>query len=750
MAKAPYDQITEWQIADTNWRRYVRARDSGHLDYVDIAKKCDEYYRGNQWDEYDKQKLESEGRPALTINAILSTVNSVLGEQTSSRAMVDFKPKREGSQEMATILKKLYSVIHDQNDLDSKESQVFADGLIQDRGYFEVKIDFNENVEGEIKVTVEDPLDIYLDPDAKDYDPSTWNEVIKSRWLSLNEVEILYGEEKVKKLTGLVHADSYYGSDSIYVTEQRFGDAADSVLTGDEGEYSELDRKQIRRVRIVERQYRIPHKCEYFINPKYGDVALVPTEWSESQKATHEMRYGLMRTEKESMKIRYTVSSDKVVLFDDWSIYPFFTIVPFFPYFRRGRPFGMVRNLISPQEQLNKVSSQELHVVNTTANSGWIIETASLANMGAAELEQRGAETGLILEFHKGAAPPMKIPANQIPTGLDRISTKAAINIKEISGISDAMLGYDSPEVSGIAIEAKQARGKTQIQVPLDNLNRTRGLLAKRILTLLQTWYDNPRIFFMTQGGTETPEVVEINQALPDGSKLYDITVGEYDISVSSQPSRDVYEDAQFAEAMALRAADVVIPDDTIIEYSHLEDKMKIAERVREMTGTAPPTPEQQQQNQALQQLQLQQIQLNIETLATGIDKMKSEMAVNMAKAYTEVRSDEVQEHKLREKMIDVAMSEADNKTKLIQTMVNAGQRADEKELESKTRVETALIRNTDNLQRVKLDAAKTTVDAKLDVMKEANKSEIEANKVAAQILTEGMKQSSRNQTKGD
>ena len=522
------------------------------------------------------------------------------------------------------------------------------------------------------------------------------------------------------------------------------------MLTGDEGEYSALDRKQIRRVRIVERQYRVPHRCEYFINPKYGDVALVPTEWSESQKATHEMRYGLMRTEKESMKIRYTVSSDKVVLFDDWSTYPFFTIVPFFPYFRRGRPFGMVRNLISPQEQLNKVSSQELHVVNTTANSGWIIEAASLSNMGAEELEQRGAETGLILEFHKGAAPPMKIPANQIPTGLDRISTKAAINIKEISGISDAMLGYDSPEVSGIAIEAKQARGKTQIQVPLDNLNRTRGLLADRILSLLQTWYDNPRIFFMTQGGTETPEVVEINQALPDGSKLYDITVGEYDISVSSQPSRDVYEDAQFAEAMALRAADVVIPDDTIIEYSHLEDKMQIAERVREMTGTAPPSPEQQQQSQALQQLQLQQIQLNIETLATGIDKMKSEMAVNMAKAYTEVRSDEMQEHKLREKMIDVAMSEADNKTKLIQTMVNAGQRADEKELESKTRVETALIRNTDNLQRVKLDAAKTTVDAKLDILKEANKSEIEANKVAAQILTEGMKQSSSNQTKGD
>ena len=555
MAKTPYDQLEDWEVADTNWRRYVRARDSGHLDYVEMAKKCDEYYRGNQWDEYDRQKLESEGRPALTINAILSTVNSVLGEQSSTRAMVDFKPKREGSQEMATIFKKLYAVIHDQNDLDRKESQVFADGLIQDRGFFEVKMDFNENVEGEVSVTVEDPLDIYLDPDAKDYDPSSWNEVIKSRWLSLNEVKMIYGEERANKLSGLVQSDAHYGMDSIYVTEQRFGSTSDTIAGSPEGEYSELDRKQIRRVRIIERQYKVPYKCEYFINPKYGDVALVPTTWSEAQKTTHEQRYGLMRTVKEDMKIRYTVSSDKVVLHDDWSIYPFFTIVPYFPYFRRGRPFGMVRNLISPQEQLNKISSQELHVVNTTANSGWIVENASLANMGTDELEQRGAETGLILEFHKGAAPPMKIPANQIPTGLDRISTKAAINIKEISGISDAMLGYDSPEVSGVAIEAKQARGKAQIQVPLENLNRTRRIMAERIVKLVQTWYDNPRIFFMTQGGTETPEVIEINQSLPDGSKLYDITVGEYDIAVSSQPSRDVYEDSQFAEAMALRAA---------------------------------------------------------------------------------------------------------------------------------------------------------------------------------------------------
>ena len=33
-------------LAKRQWDCYVRARDSGHEDYIDIAKKCDAFYRG--------------------------------------------------------------------------------------------------------------------------------------------------------------------------------------------------------------------------------------------------------------------------------------------------------------------------------------------------------------------------------------------------------------------------------------------------------------------------------------------------------------------------------------------------------------------------------------------------------------------------------------------------------------------------------------------------------------------------------
>ena len=76
----------ELTLAKTQWNAYTRARDHGHDEYIQIAKKCDAYYRGDQWDDFDMQSLDDQGRPALTINTILPTINAVLAEQSSKKA----------------------------------------------------------------------------------------------------------------------------------------------------------------------------------------------------------------------------------------------------------------------------------------------------------------------------------------------------------------------------------------------------------------------------------------------------------------------------------------------------------------------------------------------------------------------------------------------------------------------------------------------------------------------------------------
>ena len=587
----------EHSIATNQFERYERARDNGHLEYIETAKKCDAFYRGNQWDPADVASLDDEGRPALTINTILPTINTVLGEQSTRRADVNFKPKGNGTQEVADVLNKLYLHIADTNKLDWLESTVFADGLIQDRGYFDVRIDFTDHIQGEVRISTKDPLDILIDPDAKEYDPKTWNEIFETKWMSLDEVEEQYGTDKADRLRVAAEYGNTMGQDSVEYEETRYGDTYTGVEYNQGSTTNPEENRQMRAVRVIERQYYQLKECSYYVDSVTGDMRQVPGNWGERKKKKFADEYGLEILTRLDRKVRWTVTADKVVLHDDWSPYECFTIVPYFPYWRRGRPFGMVRNLISPQEQLNKISSQELHIVNTTANSGWIVETGSLNGMTADDLEEHGAETGLVLEYNRGSSPPAKIPPNQIPTGLDRLGQKAAVNIKTISGVSDSMLGTDSPEVSGIAIQAKQNRGVLMIQVPLDNLQKTRQYLAEHILRVVQQYYTEERLIQITdESDPMKPEMpIVVNQVTPEGDIINDLTLGEYKVVVGTMPTRDNFDEVQFAEAIQLRQVGVPIPDDLIVDYSHMAKKGEIARRIRIMQGMEPPSEEQAQ-----------------------------------------------------------------------------------------------------------------------------------------------------------
>ena len=633
--QAKLSKQDEHELARSQWNAYVRARDNGHIDYIEIAKQCDAFYRGQQWDHADISALDDQGRPALTINTILPTINTVLGEQTTRRMDINFKPRGRGQQEVADVLTKLFMQIGDNNKLDWIESQVFSDGLIQDRGWFDVRIDFDDHIQGEVRITAKDPLDVVIDPDAKDYDPRTWNEVFETRWMSLDEIEETYSRKAADKLRIAVEEGSILGHDSIEYEESRFGDTHTGVEYQQGNTANPEENRALRAVRIVERQYYRLKECIFYVDSLTGDMREVPYNWGKRRREKFADEFGLEILTKNIRKVRWTTTADMIVLHDEWSPYSHFTLVPYFPYWRRGRPFGMVRNLISPQEQLNKISSQELHIVNTTANSGWIVETGSLNGMNADDLEEHGAETGLVLEFNRGSSPPAKIPPNQIPTGLDRISQKAALHIKTISGISDAMLGTDSPEVSGVAIQAKQNRGAMMIQVPLDNLTKTRQYLAEKVLNLIQAYYTEERLFQITDESDPLKQRVPmtVNEVTPQGEIINDLTLGEYDVVVGTAPARDNFEEIQFAEALQLREVGVPIPDDMIVEYSHLARKGEIAQRIRALQGTEPPTEEQAQVMEFQAQAAIQQMQLEIAKMEAEVTKLQSEAQLNMAKA---------------------------------------------------------------------------------------------------------------------
>ena len=383
--------------ATDQWLRYQYCRDRGHLQFIEKAETCERFFAGEQWLKTDLDALRLQKRPALTINKIISTLATVFGEQIINRAETLFRATNGSPDEVAEALTKVWMEVAQKNQLPWARSNMFADGAIRSRGFIDLRVEFQDNMRGDIAITNTNSKNVVIDPDAEEYDPDFWMDVFITKWMTPQDISILYSDADAGILQDRDGSSYPYGYDSIELTRDRFG--GNKLLAG---YYGVLDPAHVRRnVRVIERQYKRLDSQLHFVDVSTGDMRPVPTDWDRERigQLISKAKGQVNTTKKRVKRIRWCVTADNVVLHDDWSPYKHFTVIPYFPYFRYGRTIGLVENLIGSQELLNKTSSQELHVVNTTANSGWKIKKGSLANMSVEELEARGASTGLVLEL---------------------------------------------------------------------------------------------------------------------------------------------------------------------------------------------------------------------------------------------------------------------------------------------------------------------------------------------------------------
>lgn len=600
-------------LAMKQWVRYAWARDNGHSAYVQKADKCDAFFRGDQWDRADKARLENVRRPALTINKILSTISTVMGEQIFNRAETSFRPRNGAPSETADILNKVFKQIADNNQLDWKRSDMFADGIITSRGFLDVRLDYRDSMQGEVCIENINPKNVVIDPDGEDYDPDTWNEVFTTKWVTADDIAVLYNKDDAELLRNREQSFFPYGYDSIQAFRDRFGDRFNPMYAGSY-DFSSVQRN----IRLVDRQYRMLDTQKHFVSPETGDMRAIPEDFDRNKIAWFVEKFGFQVTKKLVRRIRWTVIADNVRLHDDWSPYKHFTVVPYFPFFRRGTTLGLVENLLGPQEMLNKVSSQELHVINTTANSGYKVKAGNLTNMSVEELEEKGAQTGLVVEVNEMDGLE-KIQPNQVPTGLDRLSYKAEEHIKTVSGISDSMQGFDREDVAAKAIDKKRQAGSSNLAKPMDSLTRSDYILARNVLDLVQEFYSEERVMtILADPATGDTEDFTINQVTPVGEILNDLTLGEYGVVITSVPHRETLEDSQFEQAVALKELGVQIPDDVLIDASRLMNKK---DTIKRMQGDQT-SPEAQAQRQLQQRAQ-----------AAEVSKVEGEAAAKHADA---------------------------------------------------------------------------------------------------------------------
>jgi hypothetical protein len=614
----------------SNYEAFSYFYDNGHRSYIERINKTYDFVRGRQWNAVDKARLDAQGRPALTVNQLLPTYAVILGEFLANRADVTFLPVKDGSDEVADALSRLWINTANNNKLDWYELMVIERGLLAGRGYIDMRVDFDNQMQGEIVMRAPRPHSVMLDPDLDSPFTKDWPQVVESRWMTLVEIENLFGTETAERVK-FVGAENMLGSQSVYERPNR----RDMPSRGN------IDPAYNKQYRVIDRQHRLVRTGEWFVDVDSGDMREVPDGWPRNRIAEFLRRYPQVAITKRQYKdVRWTVSIDHISLHDDWSPYDDFTIVPYFPFFLDGEPVSLFEQLLGSQELLNKSLSQELHILNTSSNSGWKYKSGALVGMTREDLERRGAETGLVIEI---AGDPdkdlVKIQPNNVPTGHDRMSFKAAENIKTISLVSDTMRGFDREDVSSKAILAKSARSSISLALAFNGMNRLRQDLAERALGMFQQFYVEPRLLSITGGSSIEPksEQFGINQPTPEGTIATDLQLGKYSVVVTPAPSRATINESEFQELTQLRELGVPVPADAFLEASHIPNKKRLLQAIRGLSGGEDPAAADMAQRKAEQE------QAQLEAQVAQADMALKQANANLANARAEKIGEDAQ-----------------------------------------------------------------------------------------------------------
>jgi hypothetical protein len=241
---------------------------------------------------------------------------------------------------------------------------------------------------------------------------------------------------------------------------------------------------------------------------------------------------------------------------------------------------------------------------------------------------------------------PQRQPFAGVPAGALQEALTAADDMKSILGIYDASLGARSNETSGRAIMARQREGDVSTFHFIDNLNRSIRHCGRILVDLIPQVYAPGRIVRVLSDEGESAQV-PIGQPVqgPQGEppRVFDLSVGKYDVEVKAGPSFTTRrEEARAEMAQVLQAAGnspaapVLLAG--FIKNSDWPGADKIAAKIE---ATLPPqlqdgpqSPIERQMAQQMAQMQqaLQQLSQQNQQLQGELQNKQSEIALDAKK----------------------------------------------------------------------------------------------------------------------
>lgn len=576
---------SDYEKAFDNYRYYQYCREQGHDQFLRNAELALAYFVGRHWTDEELSDMRATGRPALTVNQLFRNIDSIVGEMIYATGDVRFSPTdTRGGDDVSDVLDKTYVNINQQNKIQYQDPKLLLMGMLTGRAYYDVRVDFDEQMQGNVQLRYKRPQNVVLNPFIETPDPDDWPEVFETSMVNLDDIALSYGDAAAEEISNIPQTDwlSPYDQANERLLSQRMN--GNLYFTDSSGLVNMGDPRLLKIRRLIQRQYRVLKYKEHFVDPQTGEMSQIPDNWDRNRIARVREMTGVEVIKKRTKVIRWLVTCDRFVLHDDESPYRHFTIVPFFPYFVDGYPMSLGEQLVDMQRMTNKLYSQVLHILNSAANSGWKVKSGSLKNMTMEELETKGAQTGLVAELDD-VNNLERIQPGQLPTGHDSLAQTLGTMFKEISGYTTTMQGADRADASAKSIDSKLARGQVNLASAYKSLYHTKTMVAERVCNLVQNYYTETRLLHVTHGIDDQRSTMVINQPTPEGRVLNDVTNGKYDVTIIPAPSRETVMQSVFQQLYDMRKdLGIQIPDDVLIQYSALPEKTDVLQAIKANT----------------------------------------------------------------------------------------------------------------------------------------------------------------------
>jgi len=576
------------------------------------------FYAGEQWPDQIKADRNLTNRPCLTINRLPQFGAQIINEQRQSRPSIQVNPVGDGADvETAEIIQGMMRHIEVNSNAEVAYDTAFEHAVIHGFGYFRLITEYSgdDTFDQDIRIEeIDDPFSVYYDPTCLKPDSSdaTYCFIVtdipldayqqdfpNSQVASLSDFRSIGDNERDWFTQDGVRVAEYYHIERTEKTLLRLTDGR-SIL---EDKLQPEDQIQLRDGKPVSRQVQVKQ--------------VVWTKMNAREKLEERVVPG------KSIPVIPVLGSKLIVN-------------------GRKKLIGIVRYAKDAQRMYNYARSGVVEQIALASKAPWIMAEgqdenheqewryANLKNYSVLKYKPKALGNELI-------GPPIRNTFEPPIMALTRSLEQSDMDLKATTGIYDPSLGERGPQQSGVAINALQRQGEKANAHLLDNMTRAVRRCGVVALEMIPQVYDVARVVRIVNPD-QTHRLVTINEAFLEQSamKIYDVTTGRYDITISTGPSyhsrrqefvQSVLSLVQAAPQTMAFVMDLLVRNMDWPGAAEIADRLKkmlppqLQEQEQQGEGAPPPIPPQVQaqiqqtmQQNALLVQQLEQLTKTVES----------------------------------------------------------------------------------------------------------------------------------------